>query len=92
MVTLKAHFDGKTIVPDEPVDLPVNQPLHVILLETSASQANRIGPAPGKPRPGWQSRIGIALQGLDERPRQHDPGADEDALWEQKGPTRPSQS
>ena len=25
--TIKAHFDGKTIIPDEPVDLPVNQPL-----------------------------------------------------------------
>jgi hypothetical protein len=28
-MSIKAHFDGKTIVPDEPVDLPVNQPLQV---------------------------------------------------------------
>jgi len=26
-IVIKAHFDGKTIVPDEPVDLPINQPL-----------------------------------------------------------------
>ena len=24
-ITIKAHFDGKVIVPDEPVDLPVDQ-------------------------------------------------------------------
>jgi hypothetical protein len=26
-VKITVHFDGKVIVPDEPVDLPVNQPL-----------------------------------------------------------------
>ncbi len=26
-IVIRAHFDGKVIVPDEPVDLPVNQPL-----------------------------------------------------------------
>lgn len=26
-VSIHAHFDGKVIVPEEPVDLPVNQPL-----------------------------------------------------------------
>jgi hypothetical protein len=26
---LRAHFDGRVLVPDEPVDLPVNQPLEV---------------------------------------------------------------
>ena len=29
MTILKAHFDGKVIVPDEPVDLPVGQVLEV---------------------------------------------------------------
>ncbi|MCY2950955.1 MAG: hypothetical protein NTU53_03145 [Planctomycetota bacterium] len=29
MVAIKAHFDGKTIVPDEPVNLPANQRLIV---------------------------------------------------------------
>lgn len=26
---LRAHFDGKVIVPDEPVDLPANSPLEI---------------------------------------------------------------
>ncbi len=29
--SIRAHFDGKVIVPDEPVDLPVNHPLEVRL-------------------------------------------------------------
>ena len=28
-IAVKAHFDGKVIVPDEPVDLPADQPLLV---------------------------------------------------------------
>jgi hypothetical protein len=28
-LTIRAHFDGKVIVPDEPVDLPVDQRLEV---------------------------------------------------------------
>ena len=33
-VTIRAHFDGKVIVPDEPVDLPINEPLEFDLRET----------------------------------------------------------
>jgi hypothetical protein len=29
--TIAAHFDGKVIVPDEPVQLPIGQPLRVRL-------------------------------------------------------------
>lgn len=29
MTTFKAHFDGKTIIPDEQVNLPINQPLQI---------------------------------------------------------------
>jgi hypothetical protein len=29
MTTLLAHFDGKVLVPDSPVKLPVNQPLKI---------------------------------------------------------------
>jgi hypothetical protein len=29
--TIAAHFDGKVIVPDEPVQLPVGQPLRIRL-------------------------------------------------------------
>jgi hypothetical protein len=30
-ITIRAHYDGKVIVPDEPLDLPVDQPLEVVL-------------------------------------------------------------
>lgn len=26
-IVIHAHYDGKTIVPDEPVDLPINKPI-----------------------------------------------------------------
>ncbi|HVS73166.1 MAG TPA: hypothetical protein VHQ47_18065 [Phycisphaerae bacterium] len=29
MTTFKAHFDGKAIIPDEPVDFPLNEPLTI---------------------------------------------------------------
>jgi hypothetical protein len=28
-MTIRAHFDGKVIVPDEPLELPVDQPLQI---------------------------------------------------------------
>ena len=31
MTAIKAHFDGKTIVPDEPLDLPKDTPLYVFV-------------------------------------------------------------
>ncbi|HEV3255696.1 MAG TPA: hypothetical protein VG013_02330 [Gemmataceae bacterium] len=38
--SITAHFDGKVIVPDEPVELPVGQPLrvHVELATQPAAQ------------------------------------------------------
>ena len=35
-VIIKAHYDGKTIVLDEPVDLPVNEPLEFELRQSSS--------------------------------------------------------
>lgn len=35
---ITAHFDGKVIVPDEPVQLPVGQPLRVQVEATEPSQ------------------------------------------------------
>jgi hypothetical protein len=37
MKTLLAHFDGKVIVPDSPVKLPLNQPLKISVSEFDAS-------------------------------------------------------
>ena len=36
MVALRGHFDGKVIVPDEPVTLPVGQPL-IVRVETAGA-------------------------------------------------------
>ncbi len=35
-IVIRAHFDGKTIVPDEPVDLPVGEPFEAELHVPSA--------------------------------------------------------
>ncbi len=35
---IRAHFDGKVIVPDQPVELPVNQPLDVHLAPASGGE------------------------------------------------------
>lgn len=34
MTTLRAHFDGKVFVPDEPVDLPAGKAVEVTVRET----------------------------------------------------------
>ncbi|MEW6251328.1 MAG: hypothetical protein AB1716_11820 [Planctomycetota bacterium] len=41
--SIRAHFDGRVIVPDEPVDLPVNKPLEVHLspVEDGQGEAER---------------------------------------------------
>jgi hypothetical protein len=35
--TLKAHFDGKVLVPDEPVNFPLNQPLELTVAAAAKS-------------------------------------------------------
>ncbi len=37
--SLKAHYDGRVIIPDEPVDLPVNTPLE-LQLSPAAKEPN----------------------------------------------------
>jgi hypothetical protein len=44
MIVLKAHFDGKVLVPDEPVDLPRD-----CALEVHVSVVRREVVAPGRP-------------------------------------------
>lgn len=36
---IRAHFDGKVFVPDEPVDLPVGQPLELDVHRTGSGEA-----------------------------------------------------
>lgn len=49
MGAIKCHFDGKVIVPDEPVDLPVNKPLlmrvepGVVFVEPTSGKRGTVG-------------------------------------------------
>jgi hypothetical protein len=45
MVAIRAHFDGKVIVPDEPVDLPRDRQLVVVV----------------EPAPAWHPGLGETL-------------------------------
>jgi hypothetical protein len=45
-MTVNAHFDGKVIVPDEPLDLPLNEPLMV-----------QIQPLSGRVEPAEESAL-----------------------------------
>lgn len=38
MMTVNAHFDGKVIIPDEPIELPPNQPL-IVRIEAIGANA-----------------------------------------------------
>jgi len=38
-MTLRAHFDGKVIVPDEPVSLPIDTPLDVEITPANGPRA-----------------------------------------------------
>ena len=40
-ILIKAHFDGKAFIPDEPVDLPVNRPL-TLTVESAVAPENSI--------------------------------------------------
>ncbi len=44
MIALNAHFDGKVLVPDEPLDLPANQKVRIELEPIES-------PAPTEPKP-----------------------------------------
>jgi hypothetical protein len=61
IVTIKAHFDGKVIVPDEPVDLPINQPLSV-QLQPMPSQGT--APASDCAREALDRLVARAIHGL----------------------------
>jgi len=52
---LRAHFDGSVIVPDEPVDLPVNEPSLTAYLLTLAT-------ATWSSRSGWRSIVPCILK------------------------------
>ena len=74
-MTIRAHFDGRVIIPDEPVELPVDQPLEleVRLPSPGAVVPPHVMPPAGKKR--------YPLHGTPVRyDRPTDPVAEED--WE----------
>jgi len=48
-VVIRVHFDGKTLVPDEPVDLPVNEPMEAELRSLNAEAERR-----GRAQEAWE--------------------------------------
>jgi hypothetical protein len=58
---IRAHYDGKNIVPDEPVDLPLNQPI-----ELEVKQEPRFLPwDPGKAAEAWESLKTMGVSGAN---------------------------
>ena len=39
MKAIKAHYDGHVVVPEEPIDLPVNTPVRVLVPDADESGA-----------------------------------------------------
>lgn len=48
--TLRAHFDGNVIVPDEPVDLPIDSPLEILLKPAAGIRTESTGSGPPPPQ------------------------------------------
>ena len=59
-IVIKAHFDGKTIVPDGPVDLPVNEPLEFELKQ----QPKCLPWDPSKADEAWERLKARRIRGL----------------------------
>ena len=76
MVALNGRYDGKVLIPDTPLDLPANQRVR-ISVEPLPPTADAMVP---RPKTDFHDWIGLAGDAPAERP--HDPGADEDALWD----------
>jgi hypothetical protein len=74
-MTIRAHFDGKVLVPDEPLELPVDQPLEIEVHLPSSEVIILPRPLPPAGKPPYP------LHGTPIRyDRPTDPVADED--WE----------
>ncbi|HZL37102.1 MAG TPA: hypothetical protein VFC78_17415 [Tepidisphaeraceae bacterium] len=79
VIALKAHFDGKVLVPDEPLALALNQQVRItvepidstLLLNTVPPQANRIelGKQPGSFvnfAPDWEAPLPDEIWGFED--------------------------
>ena len=58
-IEINAHFDGKTLVPDEPLDLPVDTPVKARLTVIEA----RPGRSPER-EAAWQRLLSLRIPGV----------------------------
>lgn len=65
--TIRAHFDGRVIVPDEPLDLPVNEPLQVQVTApaTGAAPAGGLAASPAERGAAVDRLLSKPVQGLN---------------------------
>ena len=58
-VVIRMHFDGKVFIPEEPVDVPVNEPIEAELrtVDTRAERRQRA-------RKAWEEFVANPIQGL----------------------------
>ncbi len=59
MKALKAHYDGKVIIPDEPVDLPTGEPLIITVKRTRKPKKSK-----GKSVLQWMADNAVGDDGL----------------------------
>ena len=58
-IVIKAHYDGKVIVPDEPVDLPVGEPIEAELRVPSLRHDRR-----AQTQAEWEEFSACVVDGL----------------------------
>lgn len=71
MLEIKAHFDGKTLVPDEPVTLPENTPLR-ITIEVEQPKTKQITGPKVKRRAIWELGKNPVSLGITDASVNHD--------------------
>jgi hypothetical protein len=63
MTTLRAHFDGRVLIPDEPANLPVGRPL-----DLQISEAPENIPTNASPRIGMRNGFPIVVLPPNAKP------------------------
>lgn len=72
MIALNARYDGKVLIPDEPLNLPANQKVHIQVEPINSAE-------PARQSVDLSKLLGAGLAGpTNSNPRFHN----DDALWE----------
>ncbi|HWE94530.1 MAG TPA: hypothetical protein VG269_11255 [Tepidisphaeraceae bacterium] len=71
MTTLRAHFDGRVLIPDAPVDLPTDRPLevHVIPLGEYPSESPEMPGSPAGILAAHRNSLRLTAADVDELER-----------------------